>query len=359
MNLQERNKKIINAVIRKAEACCPDSLAAIGIYGSFVREDYNEQSDLDLLILINDDRGWQLAAGFIQDDIKVGHDIYCTSWESLEEEATYVNPNISKLLDSEMVYFADTKYAERLNKLRNEVREIMASPFTLEDYKKAEKFLKESKIFYANAMLAETEADTNRWAGNMIYALQNALMLLNKDYFKKGMKNCCDELDTLKYKPDHVGQLFKNVVEAGPENITIQMSILLSECEMVFEQVKMNLMDAKQKPGPDNITGTYEEFYSNWRSKMYHAAKEGNTYLSFMSLTNAMEMFKEIEGEIDIKPFELLEGFDSNDLQKNADHYEQFLTHYLDEYHKAGMEGKHFKNVDEFVEEYLKDCDGI
>ncbi len=46
--------------------------------------DYPE-SDLDLLILINDDRGWQLGKAFIQEDPGVGHDIYCTSWESLNE----------------------------------------------------------------------------------------------------------------------------------------------------------------------------------------------------------------------------------------------------------------------------------
>ena len=46
--------------------------------------DYPE-SNLDLLILINDDRGWQLGKAFIQEDPGVGHDIYCTNWESLNE----------------------------------------------------------------------------------------------------------------------------------------------------------------------------------------------------------------------------------------------------------------------------------
>lgn len=32
-----------------------------------------------------------------------------------------------------------------------------------------------------------------------------------------------------------------------------------------------------------DITGTYEEIYSNWRNKMYHAADRENTYLSLMT----------------------------------------------------------------------------
>lgn len=52
------NQKIINAVIEKAEKICPDSLAFIGIYGSVITGDVYEKSDLDLLILIQDDDGW-------------------------------------------------------------------------------------------------------------------------------------------------------------------------------------------------------------------------------------------------------------------------------------------------------------
>ena len=55
-NLEERNQKIIDAVVKKANTVCPGALALIGIYGSFMTGDFHEKSDLDLLILINDDR---------------------------------------------------------------------------------------------------------------------------------------------------------------------------------------------------------------------------------------------------------------------------------------------------------------
>ncbi len=60
ISLEQRNQKIIDAVIKKADIVCPGALALIGIYGSFMMGDFYEKSDLDLLIIINDDRGWQL-----------------------------------------------------------------------------------------------------------------------------------------------------------------------------------------------------------------------------------------------------------------------------------------------------------
>ena len=44
--LEERNRKIVDAIINKAEIVCPGALALIGIYGSFMTGEYNEKSDL-------------------------------------------------------------------------------------------------------------------------------------------------------------------------------------------------------------------------------------------------------------------------------------------------------------------------
>ena len=137
--LTERNQKIIDAVIKKADSVCPGALALIGINGSFMTGDFYEKSDLDLLILINDDRGKQLARTFIQDDLQVGHDLYCTTWEQLQKEAGYEHPNISKLMDAKIVYYADEKYIEQLEKLRKTANEILSAPFSKKDYFKAEK----------------------------------------------------------------------------------------------------------------------------------------------------------------------------------------------------------------------------
>ena len=112
------NKKIIRAVIDKADKICPDSLALIGIYGSADTEDEYEKSDLDLLILIENDDGWKLGTGFILDDSKVGYDIYCTDRNGLRYDAECHHARLSKLMDSRIVYVKNQDAYDELITLR-------------------------------------------------------------------------------------------------------------------------------------------------------------------------------------------------------------------------------------------------
>ncbi|MEY8324286.1 nucleotidyltransferase domain-containing protein [Lachnospiraceae bacterium 54-11] len=98
--MNDRNEKIIDAIKKKADALCPDSLALIGVYGSVAAGDEYEKSDLDLIILINDEKGQVLADGFILDDVDIGYDIYCTGWDMLEKDAQCEHAHLSKLFDS-------------------------------------------------------------------------------------------------------------------------------------------------------------------------------------------------------------------------------------------------------------------
>lgn len=192
--LDIRNQKIIDAIIEKANRVCPKSLALIGIYGSFATEDFYDKSDLDLLVLINDDNGWQLGCTFIQDDLEVGHDIYCTTWESLQKDSLYENPNISKLMDSKIVYCADEQYLEKLEALRKKVNENLAAPFSKKDFGKAENMLKEAEHFYVLAMMAENMTNLLVQTGYTIYYIENAIAMLNKKYFHYGTKRTYEEM---------------------------------------------------------------------------------------------------------------------------------------------------------------------
>ncbi len=83
---------------------CPDSLALIGVYGSVATGDEYGKSDLDLMILINDENGQVLADGFIIDDVDIGYDLYCTSWDMLENDAqcghAHVLPGVVRMKEA-------------------------------------------------------------------------------------------------------------------------------------------------------------------------------------------------------------------------------------------------------------------
>lgn len=353
MHLEERNQKIIDAVIKKANAMCPGTLALIGIYGSFMTGDFYEKSDLDLLIVINDDRGWQLGCAFIQDDLQVGHDIYCTTWEQLQNDAGYEHPNISKLMDAKIVYCADEKYRERLDTLRQKAGDIMSEPFSEEDYAKAEKLLKEAEHGYTMAMVSERKPEVRDGAGNVIYYVENAVAMLNKQYFHYGVKHARKELNTMQNRPEKLCDMIDDVISASSaEEIKERLTMLMKETTAVFRQVKATVAGQKKTVTSDALIGTYEEMYSNWRNKVYEAAETGNRHLAFMSLISARAMFFEMSSEADLGRYDVLNGYDPQDLHKTAKAYDDILREYLKEYEKAGIQVKRYSDIDAFVQAY-------
>ena len=95
-----------------------DSLALIGVYGSVATGDEYGKSDLDLMILINDENGQVLADGFIIDDVDIGYDLYCTSWDMLENDAQCGHAHLPRLFDSMVVYCKDKSALKRLDQIR-------------------------------------------------------------------------------------------------------------------------------------------------------------------------------------------------------------------------------------------------
>ena len=315
--------------------------------------DFYEKSDLDLLILINDDRGEQLASCFIQDDIQVGHDLYCITWERLQREARYEHPNISKLMDARIVYCADEKYMKRLEALRQETRDILSAPFSGDDYAKAEGLFKKAEHYYTLAMISERMPDVYSGAGGAVFYIENAIAMLNKQYFHYGVKRAYEELNAMRIRPGKLCDLIEQVISAATvASVKGCLTVLMRETAAVFRQVEETVAVQKKPAGADTLTGTYEEMYSNWRNKLHAAAEAGNRHLAFMSLVSSNEMFSEIGSEAEIDRYDALEGYDPRDLHRTAKAYDDVLGAYLQEYRKAGIGIRHYSDIDAFVMDY-------
>ena len=352
--LELRNRRIIDAVIEKEKAVCPGALALIGIYGSFQTGDIHPYSDLDLLILINDDRGWQLGTAFIQEDLGIGHDIYCTSWESLREDACFEHPHISKLMDSRIVYCADEKYMAELDKLREQVREQLDAPFNEADCQKAENTFHLLQQIYAEAVISEGLEDVRKYAGGVIYYAENMIALLNKTYFRRGVVRRYEELRAMEKRPKNLCEIIERVISAPHEKeLKEQLTVLVRELEACLQTEKRAFRAEKKPASAETLTGTFEEMFSNWHGKMHLAAVTGDQYLSFMSLVSMNEMLSGIGNEVGIGNYDVLSVYDPGDLKKTADGFDAVLHNYLDEYKKAGIKENRFCNIDAFLSYYM------
>ncbi len=348
-----RNKKIIDAVLEKEKAVCPGAVALIGIYGSFETGDVHPLSDLDLLILINDSRGWQLGSAFILEDPPVGYDIYCTDWESLRRDAEFGDPNIAKLMDSRIVYCSDDRYMDELEALRAGVRRKLDRPFCEADHRKAEEALKEAQRLYALAMIAETPSEALKPACGVLYYTENAVAMLNKTYFRRGVRRRFEELNAMKNRPRRLCELIEDVLSAGSVAALKQrLTALVRETTACFERARQTVLPPKAKPSPETLNGTYEEMYSNWHGKMALAAQTGDRHLAFMSLGSLDEMLSDISGSVDIANYDALSAYDPGDLEKTAAGFDAVLRSYLREYEKAGLKPKVYPDADAFTAAY-------
>jgi len=64
LSMEERNRLLIDTVIKKAKSVCSNSLAILAVNGSFLTGDIHEKADLDLMILIDDVQGLKLKKTF-------------------------------------------------------------------------------------------------------------------------------------------------------------------------------------------------------------------------------------------------------------------------------------------------------
>lgn len=332
--MQMRNQKIIDAIIEKANRDCPGSLAMIGIYGSFCTGDIYDKSDLDLMILINDENGYSLSHCFLLEDEYIGYDLYCTTWEALENDAQFLHPHISKLMDSKIVYCANDSYLVRLNDLK-------AKAASANTRNSAKNLLQTAEQIFAKAIISTELAEVRYHAVGMILNCLDAIALLNGRYYHLGGRRVFEEIGKMKIAPENLHTLVDTIAKATTvADLKASLVPLLQAVETLFEE---------PLPAPEVYPGTCEEMISNWRNKMYLAADTNDTWLALNCMASLDAMLKELGFH-----WNILDQFQPEDLAASARVYDEIITQYRAEYDKAGVPFQGYTDVDAFVKEYTK-----
>jgi len=350
--LKDRNDRIIAAIINKAGLVCPDSLALIGIAGSFHSGDIHERSDLDLCIVINDENGWKIASCFILEE--VGHDIYCTRWNKLETMSQYLDPHVTKLLELDIVYCADNTYLERYMTLRKKVQDRLNSPFSIEDAKNVQYHLENAMKEYASTMLGDNATAGKYASAKMLVSIEYVMYLANKSYIKRGIRRIPEEIKAMKILPNNFLQNYHELIHARTIEEIQSCSTTLMNTSKAFISELIGRVKAKKEITPESLEGTYEEIVSNWRNKMYLAAHTNDAYLALMTMASCQEFYDEFATEYNIDRVRLCEGFRIDDLSRSAERFETAMEYYRHLYTQVGKPVRFYPNIEAFEKAYLE-----
>lgn len=188
----------------------------------------------------------------------------------------------------------------------------------------------------------------------MIYYLESTVAMLNKRYFRLGVKRAYDELAAMPLRPQNLCELIDAVASAdSPDELKHRLTVLMRETLRVFDEVEARFAEPKQPASADNLGGTYEEMYSNWRNKLHLAAETGDRHLALMSLVSMQAMLDDIAAETQIGEYDALDAYDPSNLRATANAADGLLASYLAEYERVDVPMKHYADVDEFVADYL------
>lgn len=350
--LHARNRAIIDTVIAKAEKVCPDAVDLIAVTGSFHSGDFYEKSDLDLLIVIHGDSGYQLAKCFILDD--VGHDIYCQTWEQLTHTAEYHDPHVIKLLDVEIVYCANENVRQRYLQLRQKLKDILNRPQDRENLEKVKRHLNDALQTYARMMLTDEGGMCKYLSAEVLRLIEYAVYMLNKAYIRHGVREIPREICTLPILPENFSERYTALIRAeNTEELRTATKELLRSVDTLITQIDVTLC-RKQHISPNALRGTYEEIQSNWRNKMHYAAREDDAYLSLMTAASCQAFYDDMFAEYDIGRIHLFDGKCSRDTREAALDFDRAMEQYRILYTQTGTEVCRYDGIEDFVADYLK-----
>ena len=350
--LKDKNEKLINMVIERAKRDFPDDIAIIGLTGSFSTDDYHEKSDLDLIIINNTDRGWELSTCFILED--VGYDIYCTPWENIEAKANLENPGISCLVDLQILYCAKPEYMERFNTYRQKALDSLAKPIGRECITRAKKHIDRAKQEYTNTLLTD-DLGTVRYAScGVVYNLVNALTNLNNTYFRRGVKRYLEEIDKYPYLSDSFIIRYMNVINSKTiDEIRNASYDLLKSMVELYETMHKNFVE-QPVPNYDNLRGTYEELWCNCRNKVFKSIKAGDKSYAYHVAMGAQNYLDEMTETRGTKKFDLMQYFDTDNLLLFKDRFLEAMDEYLDVYNQVGMKVKQYDTFEQLYSQFMR-----
>ena len=357
-NLLNRNKKIIEIIMKQINEKCPDSIDMIAIGGSFCNGDIYEKSDLDLVIISRDEKAGCIDKCFILGDVAM--DVYTHDWTEFEQMTEYPHPYVTKLIDLDIIYAHDDDVLKRYKELQTKLKSNMTDETIV--LKNIQKHF--NKVNFELDKLNQNENDLGlayRRLANIIREVEFIIYMANGAYVKKGTKRVPEEICNMSELPNDFVETYKDITKCKSVVEIKEKANKLVDCITAFVSEKgikyiasvEEKKETKRKElMPNNLFGTYEEIYSNWKNKMMHAVSINSRYLSFVTMSSCQEFYDEITNMFNIPKIELIANYNPNDLSSNVKYFDECMKKWLNLYEEYGVSINYYSDLNELEKLY-------
>lgn len=314
--MKRRNEELIDIVIQKVQKEYEEDIDLIGVFGSFFTGDFHEKSDLDLLVVLNNEKGWGFSTCFLLDG--VGYDLYGSPWTKLEKMASFDHTFVSNIIDLDIVYCRKPEYRERLMKLRQKALSIIDGPMTKEFLQKTKTHLDDATLTYGKMILEEEIGSVRQLSGSVLYHLTNTVCYLNHNCFRLGVKHHLEEILAMEHVPKYFEQYFNGVMNA--------------------------ISVAEIKENTTKLMKTVKEMYDDI---------EKDVLLAFSAGTSCQDFYNTMHKECGTISIDLMRHFQANSLDDFANEFEKAMQLYKEDYDRLHMQVLTYDSIDEFRKDYL------
>jgi len=237
--------------------------------------------------------------------------------------------------------------------LQKKLLEKLNSPLSEEDIMKAKEYLQKAESEYIEVMINDNMAKCRYSSALLLYYLEFSVYMLNKKIVKYGIKRIPQEIKDMSILPDDFLEFHSKIVCADTileikDSCTALIKIMRG-CFKDFEKISRE----KKEITASDLVGTYEEIYSNWRSKMFHSIDIDSPYLSFQTISSCQYFYNMMSNDFNIENINVIKNFFPSELSKTADCFDMAMEEYLELYKKLSVDVVNYPTIDDFEQSYL------
>jgi len=265
--------KVADLLVEKIKKDYRDDISIVALCGSYIYDDTHPMSDLDFYFIPKTERGYEMAQGFILEDI--GFDFWGMSWDRAESLAKYKETNTSIISKARIIYWSSQSDLERFNALRNLGENISHEEFLSKSIEQAAV----CQDFYFKML--ESKSDFSVVKQNAIcilYYSAFSIALLNGGYIERGGRNLLNEVLAMKLYPNEYKDLYEKIIQSN------HIEEIINSAQSIIMNLR-SLIQMQQKIRKESITqGFYEELKSTY-NKLLHECETGNQQGIMLAIT--------------------------------------------------------------------------